>query len=253
MLERLTVDILAGNVLNQLLEGEPTPKLAHRFFRKGRRDGTKAYDHGSVAKFLADAVQLAGSTLSEELTTLRRTANSRIAECEAVIEIHRATVAAGDVPASEPPTAHVAAASTSAHSAAPPGRSMPLLDNALEVRRAIQARKAADDFAAEARARHQARLGAMEAARSATTRAAAEISKINSDLLRLPDEYRQRFESIRHTGELLWSRYCNGFVQGERRRGSRASGVRTPAGTLELTTPAALLAGSGSPTEGGDN
>lgn len=249
MLERFTVDILAGTVLTQLLEGEPTPKLSHRFFRKGRRDGKRAYDHASVAKLLSDAVQLAGSTLVEELTTVRRTANGRVTDCEAAIQIHRAMLAAGDVLASEPPMAPA----TSSSSGVQPGRSTELLDSALVARRVIQARKAADGVTAEARANYRARATALEAAQSAATQAAAEIAKINSDLLRLPDEYRQRFESIKHTGELLWSRYCNGFVQGERRRGSRASGVRTPGGTLKLATPAALSADSGSLTEGGNN
>lgn len=240
MLERFTVDVLAEHVATQLLEGEPTPKLAHRFFRKGRRDGKKAYDHASMSKLLTDAVHLAGSTLAEELTSARRTATLRIAECEAAIEKHAVLLAAPELPAPED------------YSGPPSGESdrtenrdsAQLLADALETRKALRTRKEADARAAEARAKQQARISALEGAEAAATQARGEMSKLERELVDLPGEYTQRFESIKHTGELLWSRYCNGFVQGEGRRGSRASDVTSPGGRLDFETPNALLTGA---------
>ena len=240
MLERFTVDVLAEHVATHLLEGEPTPKLAHRFFRKGRRDGKKAYAHASMSKLLTDAVHLAGSTLAEELTSARRDTALRIAECDAAIEKHSMMDASPEVPAPEvDSTAPVATSTGTANR-----DSTQLLVDALETRKALRARKEADARTAEARAKQRARASAFYAAEAAATQARGEKSKLERDLVDLPGTYKQRFESIKHTGELLWSRYCNGFVQGEGRRGSRASDVPSPRGRLDFVTPNALLRGA---------
>ncbi len=236
MLERFTVDVLAEHVATQLLEGEPTPKLAHRFFRKGRRDGRRAYDHASVSKLLTDAVHLAGSTLVEELTAARRDAKRRIAECEAAIEAHGSM---GAAPAAPAPEAESSSGSTQPTSGATLDSAQLLLD-ALQTRNALRARREADARSADARSKHAARVAALEAAESAAIQAKGDIAKIERELTELPEHFRQRFESIKHTGEMLWSRYCNGFVQGEGRRGSRASDVQAPSGGLDFVTPAAL-------------
>lgn len=237
MLERFTVDVLAENVATQLIEGEPTPKLAHRFFRKGRRDGKRAYDHASVSKLLTDAVHLAGSTLAENLTSARRAATLRIAECEAAIEKH-ATM--GDAPAPEEAPTEAERpdplSSTSDHR-----DSAHVLTEALAARKNLGARRQTEAIVSEARAKRRARVDALEAAESAATQAREEVGKLRGELSELPEEYKQRFESIKHTGELLWARYCNGFVQGEGRRGSRASDVAMPTGSLRFETPPALL------------
>ncbi len=208
MLERFTIDIVAEQVASLLLEGEPTPKLAHRFFRKGRRDGRRDFAHASLSQLLQEAVSLAGSSLSEEFVSQRRQLRTRIAELEAATHLP-AEHAKPEFPIGDDLEHRVPDESAV--------DSDELLRRALEARRRYQ----------ERRSRHDAMVASAER-RDAARQALSEVAQLNARQEDLLAEYVQRFESIAYTGRLLWSRYCNGFVQGCTRRGSRGPGVKTP-------------------------
>ncbi|RHW25433.1 hypothetical protein D0Z08_19595 [Nocardioides immobilis] len=244
MLERFTVDVLAEHVATQLLEGEPTPKLVHRFFRKGRRDGKRALDHASVSKLLQDAVQLAASSLVEELVRAQNQTEQRIADLQAEVDAHdeliKPHVPSGSSTFESPGPDTTSETDSGPSAVADVADSSQRLLDALAKKKSLKVARLKEAEAAEVKAREAAKKTALDLAEEKATAARAEIPRLQQHLKSLPAEFSQRFESMKHTGEILWSRYCNGFVLGESKRGSRSSDVETPAGALNFTTPPPL-------------
>lgn len=240
MFERLTIDVLAEKVSDQLLLGEPDAKLAHRFFRKGRRDGKHAFDGVSVQQLLVDAVGIAGSVLAIEFAGRQEALERQLALAHQALAQHRKALdelqkseqasetsadAVGDLPARVPATVADGVA---------PGSSDELAV-ALVNRRHLVAEKARKAAEEAARAEHQAAVSQAEQGISDSERAIADLTEA---LEGLPDVYLERFERILHTARLLWSRYCNGFEQGRYRWFARDREVVFPADSLEIEPPA---------------
>jgi hypothetical protein len=217
MLEKFTVDKLAEQVGLQLQRGQVTSQLAHSFFRKGRRDGRRSLDYNSLGGLLLDSVGLAGSNLCQQMLARRQTVELQIVELHAIREAQAAaiseSVASGDV--------------TRTHGESGSGReddSDAALVIALKARQRMRLDKA--------------RLDALDASR----RAQDDLSRAEAILLGLVAEYRQRFEGAAHAGQMLWSRYCNGFEQGHAKRGSRDCKLDPPIAVLDFTMPPLLNA-----------
>lgn len=235
MLERFTVDIVADKVLTVLLQGEPTPKLAHRFFRKGRRDGKKAFNPDSLRKLIEDVVHLAGSQLAVELTTARRELHNQIAQLHSDIDNYNAMLEAN--PPSDEPIVDLEPLG---------GRedtqkdSSQVLIDALDSRRKLALRRHQEAINDRIRSTAEAKAAALDAAQQAAVSARGQLPKLRRLLVGLPEEYSQRFETIRHTGEMLWSRYCNGFVQGFQGRSNGEADFELPSGRIDFEIPQTL-------------
>jgi hypothetical protein len=225
--ERLTVDMVANQLFAQFIEGEPSPRLAYRFFRKGRRDGKRALDPASIATLLRNSVGLAGSRLAEEYVVERRELEARFlgltratdeyersSQDQRMDPLERIAALPGDTPD---------AGQTDGR------RSDRALTHALLERRRLRA--IADAQAAE-QIRHEQQHRAFSAS--------AEATQARTLMATLPERYFERFGGVCNTGALLWSRYCNGWEQGEARRGSRLSDVPAPNGSLEFQIPGAF-------------
>jgi hypothetical protein len=214
MLEKFTVDMLAAHVAS-LQEGKSTPRMARALYRKGRRDGKRSYDYNSMGGLLLDAVGLASSALCEAFLLERRPVEVRMAELRAV-----------DDPRNEDDGY--------------------LADNR-DVLAADKARVPKDDqvssagLAAALQARQRLHTEQAHAARRRDGQLARqELAKQDAVMLCMATEYRQRFDTITCAGQLLWSRYCNGYELGHARRGSRDSNVNPPVAALEFPVPLAL-------------
>lgn len=236
MLERFTVDMVADHVATQMLEGDPSPKLAHRFFRKGRRDGRHAFDHLSIRMLVRDAVNLASSELSEEFVRVRHELESRRQE---LILQERHFLEQAEPP-SEAPSTDPEPVQDPAPATDTGASSDEILVNALRNRYRLRNQAAARQRRDEERQSRDSADQARSAAADAALAARREIATLETRLDQLATEFLQRFETIAHTGQLLWSRYCNGFEQGKERRGSRESDVQAPDDLLEFPVPQSL-------------
>jgi hypothetical protein len=226
MLERFTIDVLADEVVSTLLEGEPNARMGYLFFRKGRRDGRRQFSHESVSRLLRTAVAVAGSTLGEEFTERAASMRARIAQLS---QSHINDAADGREPVEAVPPAQ--AESVPEHEALSSGTgslamSTAVLTEALSTRRRLREEQLRRDREAAA----AARAAAAEQAR-------LELIELQSKLAELGHIYSQRFESMKETGELFWSRYCNGFTQGQARRGSRSSDLKASSERLDCPDP----------------
>jgi hypothetical protein len=215
MLEKFTIDMLAEKVSVQLQRGQVSSKLARSFFRKGRRDGKGSLDYNSLGGLLLDSVGLAGSYLCQEMLTRRQTVELRIVELNAVREGQSAAISR-DQPSGD------AGSMNDQGSDGRDGHSDAALLVALKARQRMRS--------------EQARTDALDAAR----RAQDDLSQADALLHGLVTEYRQRFEGAAHAGQILWSRYCNGFEQGHAKRGSRDCDVDPPIAALDFVRPPLL-------------
>jgi hypothetical protein len=198
MLQRFTIDILANHIADQLLTGEPSARLGYRFFRKGRRDGRKNFDHESVGRLLREAVRLAADKLADEMAWRRSQIRDEIAALESSIR-HRDPGSASEPLAPPVPD--------------PSDRENvrgPSLNRALLVR--AEALVKASEVAQEA---------ARKTAEEAVGQAQDELERQRMALEGLPAVFGPRALGIVHSGQVLWTRYCNGFVQGDTRRRKR--------------------------------
>jgi hypothetical protein len=219
MLERFTIDIIAEEVATRLVSGDPTAKLSHRFFRKGRRDGKKDLAPDGVARLLQEAVALAGSGLAEDYVARRERIGVRIAELDAVMTLGSSDIevpehgAAEIWPGGGGPEAVTVGADTSTSAR---------LQVALVARRRLSTA-------------NERKRKALEA-----ERATVETARLRTELEELTAVFAQQFESAEHAGQMLWARFCNGFSQGLRHRGSRGAKTKLPQQPLSFDPPQAL-------------
>jgi hypothetical protein len=214
MLEKFTVDMLAGHVAS-LQKGESTPRMARALYRKGRRDGKRSYDYNSMGGLLLDAVGLASSALCEAFLLERKTVEVRMAELRAV-----------DDPRNEddPYLAHSRDVLAADKARAPKDEEL----SSVGLTVALEARQRLHTEQEKAARRRDAQL------------ARQELAKQDAVMLCVESEYRQRFATITYAGQLLWSRYCNGYELGHSRRGSRDSNVNPPVAALDFPVPVVL-------------
>lgn len=205
MWQRFTIDILSNHVADQLMIGEPTARLGYRFFRKGRRDGRKNFDHESVGRLLREAVRLAAEKLADEMAGQRTELAKKIAAMESSIE--------HDIPE---PTLELLIPPTPEPSDAENVRG-PSLGRALEVRAAAMSKAAELELEI-----------ARKAAEDARQQARDDLERQRMALNGLPAAFEPRALGVVHSGQVLWTRYCNGFAQGDARRRRRRWWRRKP-------------------------
>lgn len=253
MFERFTIDMLAEHVSDQLLSGEPSAKLAHRFFRKGRRDGKHGFEAGSVRQVVVDAVSLAGTALSVEFVERREELTREQARREQQLARHTDALAEleeRDEESEAPVEAAVEAPEDEASETgpdtdgtvtepedAPAADTAAALLDAIETRRRLREERVAREAKESAEAAHRA---ALAEARSGIVEATDALSQIESALAELPAAFLERFLRVAYTGRLLWARYCNGYEQGRYRWFASKTEADVPDGTLDLTVPEVL-------------
>jgi hypothetical protein len=221
--ERRTIDILAERVHSELLIGHVSAKLVYRFFRKGRRDGQKALGFDAVQALVRDAVGLAGHQIAEDYLRARRTIEIRRAELNQVV------TALGylEHPDLEP------ADDDKAQKTVPPVPQN--REEALAGWRGTKERRVAEQ-----------RLAAKRAVQAQVWGAKLEVARLEADLVEQRDEAMRRCELARHGAAMLWDRYCNGFEQGIKRRGSRPPMRFQPTPELHVVLPLSLTYSSSS-------
>lgn len=230
MLERFTVDSVAAEIENQIKQARPVPKLARRFYKKGRRDGRRLVPDVSMRRFTTEAVALASSKIAEEYLDVNAQIEAKINTAKGVkkqMQVRQDTKQAGS---SSGGTGAVDDVPAGAASSGPAVIGNPAdLDAAIE---GLKAGRAAAD-AARVRAEQEATVKALEEAER-------DISQGQNDLESAKDRYRQLVESCLSTGRLLWSRYCIGYSMGKSRRGDPHADNPEPELNIELHVPAVL-------------
>lgn len=86
MLEKYTVDSVAGITPGVLKEGSVEPKMLRRFYRRGKRDARRRFSHEPAKELIKRAVGMATREICEEYVLARRELRARIAGLEAAIE-----------------------------------------------------------------------------------------------------------------------------------------------------------------------
>lgn len=249
MFGRFTVEVIGHEVADQLFKANPSRRLMHRLFRKGRRDGKKVHDHKSVAALVSYAVDLATSRLCEEYVSRRDAAARDLTQLRADLRKAEADVQAlrereallkdfntsdGDDATSD--LVHDSVLHDSDTDA--------LLRSALIRRRELRSRKR--NIARRLNLKENLEeLQTELLTAQASVLAAEDAITANVDAAQpLRDQYRERSWAVAQAGGLLWSRYCNGFDQGYTRRRSRGSSVRPPLAQMAFELPP-LLRGEG--------
>lgn len=204
MLERWTVDAIAGEIGRQLQSAEVAPQLVRRFYKQGKRHGKRSIISEPAQTLIVNAIDIATSKIAEQF----------VAEAQRL----RASVAAADARLATPlPPPVEPAAPEEAAAISSPGTRGPDLSGALT---GVRHRKIEETRRA-AHAQHAAKQE--ELAGVAQSRAVAQQA-----LRDLPSHYRQAVESCHEAGELLWSRYRSGYVEGASRRGPSDAGSAPP-------------------------
>lgn len=221
MWEKWTVDIIAERIPDQLLEARPTAKLAHRFFRKGRRDGRRSYPHESVNRLITDAVSVAGSKIAEAYLAERARLQEQLTAAEEQERAARTEL-------QRQPTTSAPNQDTDRAPAEDQGGALAV---ALASRRRASMVRA-QQLAAEERRRQEA----------AAAQAVQERGAVAARLENVRDPYLQKWVSVQATGQLLWTRYCNGYATGAARREAPDDETMPPTTAIEFTPPAVLVA-----------
>ncbi len=206
MFERLTIDVVADAITDQVMTGVPRAKLAHKFFRKGRRDGRRQLDPTSISTIDRMAVRTAMSRLHEaylrqkaELERRRATLQQQIAEGDSVLgESLPATAAPG--------VSNVGSTDSVAES----------LGQAVKV---LEAKRSASRAAAASEALRERQSKANEEAAAARI----ELEGVQSDLDNLVTLYDQQRRTCLEIGGFLWARYVSGYEYGQTRRWRKAT------------------------------
>jgi len=220
MFERFTVDAVAAEISRQVKGASPSPKVVHKFFRKGRRDGKKQLPHLTMESFVTEAVEIATSKLAEEFLQARQSLTNQLSRLKA-----ERTQAEADLGQTS------SAAEDSAEGVNPGAAS----GAGADLDASLQAHKAAR------KAKEQA---AKDAERKTKEHELADTKQeqavLETDLAELPSRYQQLVESAHHTGQLFWARYCNGYVVGLASRGAPDDENDSPSEELEFDTPEVL-------------
>lgn len=203
MLERWTVDAIAGEIEGQIEVAALSPKLLRRFYKQGKKHGRRSTMPEPTQTLIINAVDIATSKIAEDFVAEAQQLRKGIARADAqladALEAPRDPV--------EPPNGDVAPA--------------------------IQAPVGGPDMSLALASVRQRRIDAESAGRrtqyeqdkAARRDAQAERSVAVQSLRDLPSKFRQSVESCHETGELLWSRYRGGYADGASRRGPSEVGV----------------------------
>jgi hypothetical protein len=235
VLERWTIDTLADEIERQLKAAEPQRKLLRRFFNEGKRNGRRSISIVPMKHFLADAVEIATSKISEAFLEEEHRREAQLAGLRARGSVLEAAMSdtGGDRDDDDPPSIDV---SPDAGLAGPIGG--PDLTDALGDLRLRRRARERDARAAQRRQQRAQVAKDLESVRE-------QIAVVDQELEDLPESYRQMITSCHETGELLWWRYLQGTVVGAARRGVSGSGVE-PFPEVEFDYPEVLRLDDGS-------
>lgn len=223
MLERWTIDSVADEIVSQFKGADPTPKLLRRFYNEGKRHGRKGLSPEPMRDFLVNAVELAASKITQEFLEAEQQVDASRAAMEA-----RQTMLSEDLSTSARATAPEVDAGSSG-SGLGTKVAGPDLGGSLE---RLKAKRAA----ADAERRRQAQEQSERELQGMKAEALITKQKLDD----LPDHYRQMVESCHETGELMWTRYVQGYSYGESKRGAPDTDDGGPGPEIEFEYPAAL-------------
>lgn len=212
MIERWTIDSVAEEIESQFQGADPRAKLLRRFFREGKRQGKRGISWKPMKAFLENAVELATSKLAEDFVDEERGAEVALAGMRARQKMLEDDVAETD----EDDDSAGADSTRSAKKTKPTAGSGPDLVAALG---RLKAERAAREAAAKAATRDAKRT----AAEDELDHVGEQIDVAAEEIEELDDKYRQLVDSCHETGELMWARYCSGYLLGASKRGELAS------------------------------
>lgn len=238
MLERFTVDALAGDLERQIQHAGPEPRFARRFFRRGKKDGRRELAFAPQLSFLTRAVQIATGKLAEafveERDALLQQLDALRAEAASSEDTPSGREGRGDwhSTGSETP-------SEQSQERRPIGRSDPArkpdLKSALETLR--EQRRAAE---------RAAEIAADAAERDRRRAVSAQIAVLNTKVERLAQDCLVSVYTAHKAGQLIWSRYCTGYEAGSRGRGAPDDDGARPTTDVTFPVPEVLVSAEAS-------
>jgi hypothetical protein len=212
MLERYTVESLAGVILSDLKDGRVSPKMLRRFRRQGKRDGRRSRSHVPVQDLIVHAVGVATSKICEEYVNQVENTRFSLATLEADAAQTQSVLSTIEAP----PSVAAEASETV--------RALAEMQNARHVQRVRRLEGHAADLGKQIKGQRDALTG-------------------------LPSKYRQISKTCTEAGHLLWADYRLGYEKGKRRRVSPEDEVSGPPEGLEFTVPCTFAVAA--PVSGG--
>jgi hypothetical protein len=211
MFERWTVDAVAGEIERQVKGAAPTPRLVRRYYKHGRKHGRKRIDPLAFRGFIVNCVDLAAAKVNKEYVAEQRALQVQVADL-------RARMGQIDPNAFEDPTAAgpVAVTPTAAGPEAVGDFDLSSTLGALKQRQAD----------AELKAKSQEARGKRDALESEKDGAERTVAQAEQQLATLEHEFQQRIEGCHEVGEILWSRFRSGYIEGTTKR--RRAGEDVP-------------------------
>lgn len=247
MIERWTIDSIADEIESQFKGADPRKKLLRRFYNEGRRHGRKGMSPAPMRNFLANAVEIATSKITEDFLEAEQQAEAARAAMQA-----RKTMIEDDLGEDD-------SASGGGGSSAGLGEEVGGAGLAADVggpdlkgsMARLKAKRAARDAEAEA-AKRRGERAQMEQELDGI---GEQLALADQKLEDLPEQYRQMIESCHETGELMWTRYVLGYNLGVTKRGASDGdgGALDPGPDIEFEYPDALDPDQDVPSSGGDD
>ena len=231
MIERWTIDSIADEIQSQFKGADPQKKLLRRFYNEGKRHGRKGMSPTPMRNFLANAVEIATSKITEDFLEAEQQAEAARAAMQArKVMIEDDLGDDGGSSSDGAPSGSGGAGEGSGLGAEVSG---PDLKGSLS---RLKAKRAATEAEAEAAKRR----GERDQMGQELDGIRAQVALADQKLQDLPDEYRQMVESCHETGELIWTRYILGHNLGESKRGVSDNDDDGPDLDIEFEYPDAL-------------
>lgn len=244
MIERWTIDSIADEIESQFKGADPQKKLLRRFYNEGRRHGRKGMSAAPMRNFLANAVEVATSKITEDFLEAEQQAEAARAAMQA-----RKTMIEDDL-GEDGGTSSGSSSAGSDEEAGGAGLAAEVGGPDLKGSLArLKAKRAAREAEAEAAKRR----GEREQMEQELDGIGEQLALADQKLEDLPDQYRQMIESCHETGELMWTRYVLGYNLGESKRGVPDNDDDGPDPDIEFEYPDALDPDQDDPTPGADD
>jgi len=230
MIERWTIDSIADEIESQFKGADPQKKLLRRFYNEGKRHGRKGMPAKPMANFLANAVEVATSKITQDFLEAEQQVEASLAAMNARQEMLKEDLGEDGG----------AGAGTEAGADATGGGSGlgadvggPDLTGSLA--RLKAARASREKAAEDAR-----RRGEQEQMAEELEGLGQQLALADQQLEGLSEQYRQMIESCHETGELMWTRYVLGYNLGTAKRGAPDGDDDGPDPDIEFEYPDAL-------------
>lgn len=211
MFERWTVDAVAGEIERQVKGAAPTPRLVRRYYKHGRKHGRKRIDPLAFRGFIVNCVDLAAAKVNKEYVAEQRALQLQVADLTARL---------GQIDPTEikdPAAADVGGVTP--RGAGPDAIGDFDLSSTLG---ALKQRQAEAEMKAKAQ-EAQVKRDDLEFEKHGAERTVAQAEQ---QLATLEHEFQQRIEGCHEVGEILWSRFRSGYIEGTTKR--RRAGEDVP-------------------------